>query len=351
MKKIAFVVAAVVALTFSTTALGGANTSPKVLNVCADAGKCYTSIQAAIDAADEGGTVKIAAGTYLGSLSISKNISIVGAGSSLTTISVAPPDACCIRYRTMVIDTGATVTVKAVTVTHIYGGGGGILNRGALTLRESNITKNPEGLCGNSCEGQTWPADDPREGGGIFTSGPLTLVNSTVDFNTGELRGGGIFNDGAAVTLFNSTVSHNAAATFVGGASAGGIWNGGTMTLYDSDVSDNRTGSTFSGGGSGGGIVNGPVATLVLRSSTVTGNTTVGFGGGISNGGTLSLYDTTISGNTASGYVVGTLVPYPGGGILNSGVVNVFDSVISGNTPNDCSQPSSSPPYYVECSL
>jgi hypothetical protein len=351
MPKLAFIVATVVALTFATTALGGANTPPKVLNVCADAGKCYTSIQAAIDAAADGDTVKIAAGTYLGSLSISKNISVVGAGSSLTTISVAPPDAgCCIRYRTVLIDTGATVTVKGVTVTHIYGGGGGILNRGALKLRESNITTNPEGFCACGGQGQTWPADNPREGGGIFTSGPLTLVNSTVQFNLGEFRGGGIYNDGATVKLFNSTVSNNFAATFFGGAHGGGIWNGGTMTLYDSSVSDNTASAALNGGGSGGGIVNGAVATLVLRSSTVTGNQ-ADFGGGIDNAGTVSLYDTTITRNFAGGHLGGTITPNPGGGILNSGVLNVFDSVISGNTPNDCSQTSSSLPYYADCSL
>jgi hypothetical protein len=352
---VAMAVSMAAALTLASGAAATTGTVAKPLNVCTDASRCYTSIQAAIDAADDGDTVKVAAGIYLGNLAISKNISLVGAGSSLTTISVARPEVCCIRYRTMLIETGATVTVRGVTVTHIYGSvsGGGILNRGALTLRETNITKNGEGGCGTSCEGpgQTWPADNPRQGGGIFTSGPLTVVNSTVDFNAGERRGGGIYNDGAAVKLFDSTVSHNAALTFVGSGNAGGIWNGGTMTLYDSDISDNRASASLIGGGSGGGIVNAPLATLVLRSSTVTGNTTAGFGGGISNDGTLSLYDTTITGNTAIGYQAGMNFPYPGGGILNSGAMNVFDSVISGNAPNDCSVPSSSPPYYVDCPL
>jgi hypothetical protein len=351
MTKMACIVATVVALTLATSALGGANKPPKVLNVCADAGKCYTSIQPAIDAAGDGDTVRIAAGTYFGSLSISKNISVVGAGSSLTTISAAPLYLLN-RYRTVVIDTGATVTVKGVTVTHMNPGhnlGGAILNRGALTLRESNITENLEGFCYSGCQSRIWPADDPAEGGGIFTSGPLTLYNSTVSFNGAEQRGGGIYNTGATVTLFNSTVSHNNAAAFVGASSGGGIWSAGTMTLYDSDVSDNSTNSTINGGSSGGGIFNS--ATLVLRSSTVTGNRSPTSGGGISNGGTLSLYDTTITGNTASGYNPVMTIPYPGGGIINSGVLNVFDSVISGNTLNDCTQTSSSPPYYAECSL
>ncbi|NER20285.1 MAG: DUF4347 domain-containing protein [Symploca sp. SIO1C2] len=63
-----------------------------------------------------------------------------------------------------------------------------------------------------------------NNGGGIFNRGTLTLNNSTVSGNTANFRGGGIYNSGmvanaANVTLNSSTVSGNTAG------SGGGIFN------------------------------------------------------------------------------------------------------------------------------
>lgn len=79
---VAMLVSTAAAVTFSSGAVATAATAAKQLNVCADASRCYTSIQAAIDAADDGDTIKVAAGTYLGSISISKSISLVGAAAA-----------------------------------------------------------------------------------------------------------------------------------------------------------------------------------------------------------------------------------------------------------------------------
>src|SRR5204863_9986038 len=75
------------------------------------------------------------------------------------------------------------------------------------------------------------------------------------------------------------------------------IDNDGTLTLTNSTVSGNR--ANFAGGSKGGGIFN--LGTLTLTNSTVSGNTvTHGYGGGIFNGGTLTLSNSTVSGNSAS---------------------------------------------------
>ena len=93
----------------------------------------------------------------------------------------------------------------------------------------------------------------------------------------------------------------------------GGISNEGTLTLTDSTVSGNTAGI-------GGGIYNDGTITL---SNTMVSSNTAKAGGGISNAGTLTLTDSTVSGNAAK---VAT-------GILNVfGTLTLTNSVVSGNT-------------------
>ena len=124
--------------------------------------------------------------------------------------------------------------------------------------------------------------------------------------------GGGIFNSGT-LTLTNSTVSGNKSSAF-----GGGVFNqnSGTLTLTNSTVSGNTASS-------GGGIFNQSGGTLTLTNSTVSGNGSGGVGGGIVNGGTLTLTNNTVSGNTAGGV---------GGGIFNSGgTVTLHNTIVAGN--------------------
>jgi parallel beta helix pectate lyase-like protein len=101
------------------------------------------------------------------------------------------------------------------------------------------------------------------------------------------------------------------------------LYNPGTLTLINSTVSGNRT------DGSGGGIYNAPTGTLTLISSTVSGNL-ADAGGGISNdGGTLTLINSTISDNMAQ---------RPGGGILNGGAnsqTKLIFCTVYGNTSRE----------------
>ena len=59
---------------------------------------------------------------------------------------------------------------------------------------------------------------------------------------------------------------------------------------------------------------------------TVSGGDAVGFGGGISNnGGTLTVTNSTVSGNSSF---------LGGGGIITSGNIRVRNTIIAGNTAN-----------------
>ena len=99
---------------------------------------------------------------------------------------------------------------------------------------------------------------------------------------------------------------------------SGFIDNEGRLTLSNSSVSGNMA---TGGGSGGGGIVNN--GTLTLTSSSVSGNmATIGGSGGIVNNGTLTLNKSTVSHNMATG----------NGGIVNVGTLTLSNSTVSDNT-------------------
>lgn len=120
---------------------------------------------------------------------------------------------------------------------------------------------------------------------------------------------------GANLSLNNLTVSDGTADL------GGGIFNAGTLTVNNSTISGNTVEYE------GGGIYN--RGDLSIINSTISGNSTdlftVGYGGGIRNftSGDLSITNSTISDNTA---IVG------GGIYIDNNTVMVTNSTISGNT-------------------
>jgi hypothetical protein len=149
------------------------------------------------------------------------------------------------------------------------------------------------------------------QGGGIANNGVLTLTSTTVSENQAGGGGGGVFNAGT-MTLNLATIADNQAD------SAGGILNQGALTVVDTTVSGNAS------VGEAGGLSNHPGATASLTRTTLEGNNvTSGSGGGIANSGTITLIDTTVSGNQ---------VRWHGGGIFQNGSMVLTNSTISGNT-------------------
>ncbi len=106
----------------------------------------------------------------------------------------------------------------------------------------------------------------------------------------------------------------------------GGIRNGGTLTVANSAINGNAAKY-------GGGISN--ERTLIVANSTISGNSAI-YGGGISNGNHSSIVvfvtNSTITANTAS----------LAGGIFNLGTSNATNSIIAGN------QAKSSPDLYTK---
>jgi len=128
---------------------------------------------------------------------------------------------------------------------------------------------------------------DREIGGGIYNLGQLTVVNSVLSGNMGD-DGGGIFNQGE-LTVTNSTISGNAA---FGG---GGIFNFGELWIIDSTLSGNQ--AFFKGGG----VFNN--GTLVVDQSTFSANNAM-LGGGIRNDdgvqSNITVNDSTFFENTAA---------------------------------------------------
>jgi List-Bact-rpt repeat protein/fibronectin type III domain protein/NHL repeat-containing protein/galactose oxidase-like protein len=146
------------------------------------------------------------------------------------------------------------------------------------------------------------------------TSGSgYTLANLVTVAGGGPSSNFSVFTVNFGVTA----ASINGLAITNGNASeGGGIYNGGSLTV---------TGSTFTGNTAiteGGGIFND--GTLAVASSTFSGNQASNSyaGGGIFNDGTLTVTSSTFTGNQA---------PY-GVGIFNSGTLMVTNSTFTGNT-------------------
>ena len=177
--------------------------------------------------------------------------------------------------------------------------GGGVSTSGDLTVTNSLVK-------GNSIN----PLN--AGGGGIHADGDVTITNSKVCENSGAEAGGGIF-AGGDVTLNSSTVSNNSSSN-----AGGGIRGFGNVMLINSTVSGNESGNQGGGGISASGAV-------TLDHSTVSGNSSIrngDRGGGINASGTVTLDHSTVSGNTAYG---------DGAGINASDDVTVRHSTITDN--------------------
>lgn len=167
-------------------------------------------------------------------------------------------------------------------------------------------------------EGLTLTGGDTYYGGGIYSEGNLTLVDSTISGNSAISRGGGIFGGygSGSIAIIGSTISGNF-SKYNGGGIAHRY---GTLTITQSTISGNTA------NGTGGGIdFRGYNAILTVTESTISGNSsTNSSGGGVYLSGSNSTFTgSTISDNTAR---------YDGGGIAaRSGVLHVVGSTISGN--------------------
>ena len=241
------VAAAAAGLLISLAPMARAAVDPHAtISVTCPSSPCATSLIAtAIAGATAGDTIQVVAGTYLGTLSISKSIAIEAATPGAVTL-----DGQKAAGQEITIGAGLEVVLDGLTITGgtaNSGPGAGIFNNGSTVIvAESTISANGE--------------DSAFAGGGIANDGSMLVTGSTITANQAG-GGSGIFNDGS-LELTNSTIFGNLAP-----------------------------------GWSGGGIAN--PGTLIARNATINGNSAYA-GGGIWSSGTATLINTIVAGNTAT---------------------------------------------------
>ncbi len=162
-----------------------------------------------------------------------------------------------------------------------------------------------------------------------LTLSGMTLTNAK---RTGALaadRGGAILSDDDAVSLTDVIITGNTSENDGAGVALAG---GNTLTIIDSIISNNSTTGTF---GDAGGVfgLNGPV--VLIRNSTVSGNSSFFSGAGVYFvNGKVTIDSSTISGNTSSG---ATQTYSGGGGVYFVGSFNdilITNTTISNNLAN-----------------
>ena len=263
---------------------------------------------------------------------ITSEITIEGGDNTISRTGAA-------RFRLFAVASSGDLTLKDATVSGGYTEengsavpkteGGGIYNRGTLTVQDSTISGNTADHNGNgifnnggsvTVQNSILSGNSGERGGGIYNKGNGTVLveDSTISGNT-FVRGGGVFNSYGTVTIQDSTISGNSASSPA--SSGGAIDNSDFLTVRNSTLSGNsvNTGSSTTGGG-----IHIDYGTVLVESSTLTGNS-AGTGGGIYNRyyGSLTLKSSLISGNSAtnSGSEVWKHQFY---GTINAGSHNLF---------------------------
>jgi hypothetical protein len=255
--------------------------------VCVGGPHCYATVQAAVDAAQNGETIRIAPGTYAGGIVVEKSVDLVGAGANATVISGGGP----------VVTIGSKTSSPTVSIT-------GVTVTGGMT------TTNPQApKCGPDVPtcGPGY-ADATALGGGIetFPGTTVTIVRSVIARNTASP---------AVATNSVKAVCPGPAPCPASYGDAAGIDNWGTMTLVGTTVSDNHASAVQS---NGGGIVSEKHTSLTLLDSRVVGNSANAagpFGRFVSGGGilvdhfvTLTIENSNIDRNSAN---LTSSIPHP----------------------------------------
>jgi hypothetical protein len=288
---------------------------------------------------------------------------IIGNGSVIQRLNGAP------AFRLFDVASGASLTLDSLTLQNglafgsaVAAEGGAVCNHGTLDLNgvivQRNIAQGRSGINGTKMNPDGTFGQDAA-GGGIWSSGALTLQNGTLIQNNqaiggdggkayskalagnpvggdgGFASGGGLFEAGGTVSATSASLSSNAAVGGEGGAgvgsgfagSHGGSQAGGLYLTSGTLTGVTVNNNTCENGEGGGVIISG--GTVSISGSTLDNNTASGSGGGLGiAGGTVILSGDTVDNNTAGSG--------GGGGMaVGGGVVTLTSVIVESNTTSN----------------
>ena len=196
-----------------------------------------------------GDTILLTAGELL----ITDDLTITGPGPHQLTISGNQASRI-FRVNDSDDDTKNTVQISGLSLMDGSGDDGGAVDNHELLTLATCFVRN------SSATGS---------GGGIFNRGTVTVTNSTLAGNWSGESGGAIFNWNGTVSIFNSTIADNEA-----GLDGGGIVNdsGGELLVVNSTIANNTADVDHNGTGAGGGIGTKSGSSTTLYNTLVAGN-------------------------------------------------------------------------------
>lgn len=220
---------------------------------CGSASPCYSTIQAAVDDSQAGDEIRVAQGMYpiQGGTEqvvlVDKNLTIEG-GYTTSNWNTPDPEAnatilnALTQGRAMLISGTVEVTIEGLQL--IYGSSADLGNGGGIYADGADLTLR-----------QTWvmtnTAPDDNYGGGIYIqNGTLLVDGCTVQANTADSGGGMRILSSDATIQDSLFISNTASGGTSGNGGAGVLISGpGQITMTGNVVKNNETSWLVQGGG------------------------------------------------------------------------------------------------------
>ena len=204
------------------------------------------------------------------------------------------------------------------------GNGGGIVNKGNLTLNNVTITLNKTNASNPT---STTSSSYWGTGGGIYNTATLNMNGGALDQNISHGGGGGIHCYKSTTTMNGVTLSYNEANSKGGGIRAEGTT--GKVTMYDCTIIGNRV--TKKDASDGGGIYNNSGNHDYIRCKILDNNASYRGGGVFIMNNTATFTNCLIDNNTSLGE---SSDDFTGGGgvFVYQGTCVLDGTTVTGNT-------------------